>query len=122
MSKETPYLFNICGWLKLLYYFYLCSIQSKSFLRDLMIKNNSFLDNEMTFLSIEDKMSIFTSLKNFGQVSLHSSKESPNMEKSSMNTSKYYSTISMKMVIMHLWNVVGALHKLNDIILNGKVP
>ena len=52
----------------------------------------------------------------------HRSKESPTTEKSSINTSIVSSTISENIDTMHLLNVAGALHNLNDILLNAKVP
>ena len=42
--------------------------------------------------------------------------------KSSMKISITSSTKYENMDIMHLWNVVGALHKPNGILLNAKVP
>ena len=42
--------------------------------------------------------------------------------KSSMKISITSSTKSENMDIMHLWNVAEALHKLNGILLNAKVP
>ncbi|KAK2368632.1 hypothetical protein QL285_081815 [Trifolium repens] len=46
-----------------------------------------------------------------------SSKLFPNTEKSSMNTSMDFSTMSKNIANMHLWKVVGALHRPNDILL-----
>ena len=44
----------------------------------------------------------------------HSSNALPYMVISSIKTSIIHSTISLKMLNMHLWNVVDALHKMND--------
>ena len=50
------------------------------------------------------------------------SKEFPNIEKSSMNTSIVFSTISENMAIIQGWNVPGALHSTKGIYLNANVP
>ena len=50
------------------------------------------------------------------------SNESPKTEKSSIKTSRNRSTISEKMLNMHRWNVAGALHNPNGILIYAKVP
>ena len=52
----------------------------------------------------------------------HSSKEELITEKSSIKTSIDFCTMSEKIVIIHLWNVLGALQRTNGILLKAKVP
>src|ERR1043165_8073095 len=54
--------------------------------------------------------------------SKHKSNDAPKTEKSSIKTSIVFSIKSANMACMHLWNVVGALHKLKGIRLYAKIP
>jgi len=47
----------------------------------------------------------------------HWSKDLPNTEKSSINTSMFFSITSEKMECIHLWKVVDALHSPKGILL-----
>jgi len=60
--------------------------------------------------------------KTLSKLSKLSSNEDPYTVKLSINTSMHFSRKSLKMLNMHRWNVPGALHRPNGILLWAKVP
>jgi len=55
--------------------------------------------------------------KTLSKLFKHASKEDPYTVKSSINTFMHFSRKSLKMLSMHRWNVPGALHRPNGILL-----
>ncbi|GKF84510.1 hypothetical protein Tco_0249408 [Tanacetum coccineum] len=61
------------------------------------------------FSQFKDKLVSSHRFNIFSKWDRHVEKESPKIEKSSINTSIVFSIISWKIAIIHLWNVPGAL-------------
>ena len=74
-----------------------------------MTKDDAFLNHEVAFLPVENEVHFFASLQNLARFSRHPSKDGPQTLKSSIKTSMIPLRKSEKIVVIHLWNVTGAL-------------
>src|SRR4051812_17939454 len=68
MTKDTTNTFDILRTRHLLNCFNFGSVNFNTSFRDIMSKNNSFINHEMTFIPVKNKVCFFTSLQNFIKV------------------------------------------------------
>src|SRR4051812_30057392 len=68
MTKNTTNTFDISRTRHLLNFFNFGSINFNASFRDIVSKNNSFINHEMAFLLVKNKVGLFTSLQNFIKV------------------------------------------------------
>src|SRR3954470_3803221 len=68
MTKDTTNTFDISRARHLLNCFNFGSVNFNASFRDLVSKNNPFIDHEMTFLPVKNKVGFLTSLQNFIKV------------------------------------------------------
>src|SRR3954470_19919994 len=68
MTKDTTNTFDITRTRHILNCFNFGSVNFNASFRDLVSKNNPFINHEMAFLPINNKVGFFTSLQNFIKV------------------------------------------------------
>src|SRR4051812_28987513 len=68
MTKDTTNTFYIPRAWHILNCFNFCSVYFNTSFRNFVSKNNPFINHEMTFLPIKNKVGFFTSLQNFIKV------------------------------------------------------
>ena len=81
-----------------------------------MPKGNPLVYHKMALLQLSTKSFSMHRFRIASKLIKHSSNVLPYMVISFIKTSIIRSTISLKMLNMHIWNVAGALHKPKDIL------